>query len=145
MSMRQLLSWIVRELVLFLIGGAAYCGIEILFRGYTHWSMYILGGLCFVIIGLINELLTWKIPLISQMFISSIVITVLEFITGCIVNLWLGIGVWDYSDQPYNLLGQICLLFTNLWFLLSLVGIFLDDIIRWKLFGEGKPRYRIFM
>ena len=145
MSMRQLLSWIVRELVLFLIGGAAYCGIEILFRGYTHWSMYILGGLCFVIIGLINELLPWKIPLISQMFISSIVITVLEFITGCIVNLWLGIGVWDYSDQPYNLLGQICLLFTNLWFLLSLVGIFLDDIIRWKLFGEGKPRYRIFM
>lgn len=145
MSMRQLLSWIVRELTLFLIGGAAYCGIEILFRGYTHWSMYILGGLCFVIIGLINELLTWKIPLISQMFISSIVITVLEFITGCIVNLWLGIGVWDYSDQPYNLLGQICLLFTNLWFLLSLVGIFLDDIIRWKLFGEGKPRYRIFM
>lgn len=145
MSMRQLLSWIVRELVLFLIGGAAYCGIEILFRGYTHWSMYILGGLCFVIIGLINELLTWKIPLISQMFISSIVITVLEFITGCIVNLWLGIGVWDYSEQPYNLLGQICLLFTNLWFLLSLVGIFLDDIIRWKLFGEGKPRYRIFM
>lgn len=145
MSMRQLLSWIVRELILFLIGGAAYCGIEILFRGYTHWSMYILGGLCFVIIGLINELLTWKIPLISQMFISSIVITVLEFITGCIVNLWLGIGVWDYSDQPYNLLGQICLLFTNLWFLLSLVGIFLDDIIRWKLFGEGKPRYRIFM
>ena len=145
MSMRQLLSWIVRELILFLIGGAAYCGIEILFRGYTHWSMYILGGLCFVIIGLINELLTWKIPLISQMFISSIVITVLEFITGCIVNLWLGIGVWDYSDQPYNLLGQICLLFTNLWFLLSLIGIFLDDIIRWKLFGEGKPRYRIFM
>lgn len=145
MSIRQSLSWIVRELVLFLIGGAAYCGIEILFRGYTHWSMYILGGLCFVIIGLINELLTWKIPLISQMFISSIVITVLEFITGCIVNLWLGIGVWDYSDQPYNLLGQICLLFTNLWFLLSLVGIFLDDIIRWKLFGEGKPRYRIFM
>lgn len=145
MTVRQTLSWIVRELVLFLIGGAAYCGIEILFRGYTHWSMYILGGLCFVIIGLINEVLTWKIPLISQMFISSIVITVLEFITGCIVNLWLGIGVWDYSDQPYNLLGQICLLFTNLWFLLSLVGIFLDDIIRWKLFGEGKPRYRIFM
>lgn len=145
MTVRQALSWIVREFVLFLIGGAAYCGIEILFRGYTHWSMYILGGLCFVIIGLINEVLTWKIPLISQMFISSIVITVLEFITGCIVNLWLGIGVWDYSDQPYNLLGQICLLFTNLWFLLSLVGIFLDDIIRWKLFGEGKPRYRIFM
>lgn len=145
MDKKYISMWTVRELILFIIGGLAYYGIEILFRGYSHWSMFLLGGLCFVIIGLLNEGLTWKMPLVSQMVLSALIITGLEFLTGCIVNLWLGLGVWDYSDQPYNLLGQICLLFSNLWALLSLVAIYLDDLIRWKLFGFHKPRYTIFM
>lgn len=141
---RKKLRQFGHELFLFLCGGLIYCLIEILFRGRTHWSMYILGGLCFVIIGLLNEYFK-KMPLVSQMLISSVVITVLEFITGCIVNLWLGLGVWDYSNQPYNLCGQICLLFTNLWFMLSLLGIFLDDLIRHKLFHKKMPKYHVFM
>ena len=133
-----------REVLLFLVGGFLYCMIELLFRGRTYLSMMILGGGCFMLIGLINEYFR-GMPLISQMFISSIIITVLEFLTGCILNLWLHIGVWDYSDQPYNLLGQICLLFTNAWFFLSLVGIVLDDYLRHILFHKKMPRCHLFM
>lgn len=133
-----------REVLLFLVGGFLYCMIELLFRGRTYLSMMILGGVCFMVIGLINEYFR-GMPLISQMFISSIIITVLEFLTGCALNLWLHIGVWDYSDQPYNLLGQICLLFTNAWFFLSLVGIILDDYLRHILFHKKMPKYHLFM
>ena len=98
------------EAFLFLIGGALYYIIEVLWRGYSHWSMFILGGICFVIMGLLNEFkFSWKDSLIKQSIISACLITVFEFITGCIVNLWLGWHVWDYSELPCNLLGQICL------------------------------------
>ena len=130
-------------LFLWLTGGFIYYNIEILWRGYSHPSMAILGGVCFVIIGLLNEVYTWKMSLISQMFISSIVITVLELITGLIVNKWLNWGVWDYSQMPYNFMGQVCLLYTNLWFFLSIIAIVLDDYIRYRFFGEKKPKYKI--
>jgi uncharacterized membrane protein len=134
---------IFKALFLCLVGGISYYIIEILWRGYSHWSMAILGGICFVIIGLLNEVYTWEMSLISQMFISALVITSLELITGFIVNIGLGWGVWDYSQMPYNFLGQICLLYTNLWFFLSLAGILLDDYIRYRFLGEEKPHYKI--
>lgn len=128
---------------LFLTGGFAYGAVEIIFRGYSHISMLVAGGICFLLIGLINERFPWKVSLISQMVISSLIITAVELITGLIVNVWLKLGVWDYSDQPYNFLGQICLLYTNIWFLLSLCAILLDDYLRYFLLKEGKPHYRI--
>ena len=134
---------ILKALFLWAIGGFIYFGIEVLWRGHSHWTMFILGGLCFLLIGELNELYTWDMALISQMFISSLVVTVLELITGLIVNRWLQWGVWDYSRIPYNFYGQICLLYTVLWFFLSLAGILLDDFIRWKLLKEEKPHYKI--
>ncbi len=80
--------------------------------------------------------------IISQMAISALIITTVELITGVIVNLWLGLNVWDYSKQPYNLLGQICLLYTNIWFFLSLPAILLDDYLRYYLMKEEKPHYK---
>ena len=123
------------EAVLFLIGGKAYTWIEILWRGFTHWSMFLLGGGCFVIMGLLNEYrFKWNQSLLIQSLISAVVITVLEFFTGCIVNLWLGWNVWDYSGLPCNLLGQICLQYFLLWIPLSMIGIILDDWIRYCLY-----------
>lgn len=80
-----------------LIGGLIYVTLEILWRGYSHWTMGVLGGICFICLGLINEILSWETPLVLQMLIGGTIITVLEFITGCIVNLWLGWNIWDYS------------------------------------------------
>jgi len=144
------------EAILYLIGGRVYTWIEILWRGFTHWTMFHLGGACFVIMGLLNEYkYTWKMSLFKQSVISAFVITVFEFFTGCIVNLWLGWNVWDYSGLPFNLLGQICLYYFFLWIPLSAVGIVLDDWIRYLLYiilhryfprmqKRERPHYKLF-
>lgn len=132
-----------KHLILFGLGGVSYLIIELLWRGYSHWSMFILGGLCFLVIGLINEKNRGNIPLVLQMAISAFVITVMEFIVGYIVNIKLGLNVWSYHNLPYNIMGQVCLAYTLIWFVLSLVCIIVDDKIRYYLFGEQKQNYRI--
>lgn len=141
---KRIIKLIIKYVVLFIIGGLVYMSLELLWRSYTHWTMGVLGGICFICLGLINELLSWETPLVLQMFIGSIIITVLEFITGCIVNLWLGWNVWDYSNLPLNLLGQICLPFSILWYFISAIGIVIDDYIRYIYFDEEYPRYKLF-
>lgn len=132
----------IKCLILLIIGGSAYYGIEVLARGFSHWTMFLVGGICFILIGAINEI-TPKMPLIWQMFLSSIIITVIEFISGCILNLWFGWNIWDYSDEFGNILGQICVKHSIYWFLLASIGIVVDDYIRYFLFGEEKPKYTI--
>lgn len=134
---------LIKNFILFLIGGLAYIGIEYMYRGYSHWSMFILGGLCFCLIGGVNEYFSWDLALTSQMMISSTIITSLEFIFGIILNKVFLLNVWNYEDIPYNLCGEICLIFSIAWFFLSLVGIVLDDYIRYFLFKEEKPHYKI--
>lgn len=129
---------------LFSLGGLLYMMIEILFSRSTHWTMGILGGLCFLLIGLINSTFSYDFSLIKQMTMSAILITALEFVAGVILNLGLHLAIWDYSHLPFNILGQVCLPFSFIWFFLSLPAIFLDDFIRWQLFGEEKPHYKLF-
>ena len=45
--------------------------------------------------------------------------------------------------MPGNFLGQICPQFTLAWLALSLVGIVLDDYLRYWLFREEKPHYHL--
>ena len=132
----------LKYLFLFVLGGSAYVGIEILYRGYSHISMFIVGGACFIFIGLINEVLDWETPVELQILYGLLFTLALEFISGCILNLWLGLGIWDYSNLPFNILGQICLPFAILWIPVIFVGIVLDDFVRYKIFKEEKPRYR---
>lgn len=127
------------EVILFLIGGGVYALLEMLWRGYTHWTMFLLGGACFVVMGLLNEYkIPWHWCLLRQSVVSACVITVFEFITGYIVNIRLGWQVWDYSDLPFNLYGQICLYYFLLWILLSMAGIVLDDWIRYIVYINVK-------
>ncbi len=137
-------SKVLKYIMLFLVGGFAYGGIEILFRGYSHISMLVAGGICFILIGLINEVFSKDMALVSQMVLSAGIVTAVEFVTGLIVNVWLKLDVWDYSGQPFNLMGQICLLYTVIWFFLSAVAILLDDFLRYYLLGEEKPHYKLF-
>ena len=129
---------------LFIVGGSLYSLIEISFRGHTHWTMFIVGGVCFILLGLINEVIPWELSFIGQMLMGGALITGVEFITGVIVNLILGWDIWDYSNMQFNILGQVCLPFSITWCLISGVGIVLDDYIRYKIFGEDKPEYTLF-
>ena len=131
----------VRPLVLWCIGGLLYVLCELVFRGRSHWTMFLVGGLCFWLIGLINEVIPWDMPIWQQCIIGALIITAVEFVAGCFINTWLGWQVWDYSGLPFNILGQICLPFTVLWSLLAAAGIILDDYLRFLLFGEEKPNY----
>lgn len=132
----------IKYLTLFLIGGAFYYALEVLFRGYSFLAMAGCGGLCFVICGALNEK-NRCMPLALQQLIAACGVTAIEFLFGLILNVWLGLHMWDYSNMPGNILGQICPEFTLLWFFLSAVGIIFDDVIRWKFFGEEKPHYHL--
>lgn len=123
------------------IGGLLYVALEIIWRGYSHWTMFFLGGICFVAVGAVNELIPWCMPLWQQALIGTAIITVLEFLAGCLVNLWLGWGVWDYSGVPGNILGQICIPYILLWIPVSLVAIMTDDWLRFWMFSEERPHY----
>ena len=133
-----------KHIALAITGGLLYILIETLWRGYSHWTMFVLGGMCFLALGLINEVLPWEMPLWQQMLLGACIITCLEFLTGCIVNLWLGWDVWDYSGMPGNILGQVCLQYFLLWLPVSLAGILLDDWLRYWWWGEERPHYRLF-
>jgi len=134
---------ILKYLTLLITGGVLYIVIELLWRWYSHWTMFVLGGLCFICLGLINEVIPWSTPLWQQVLIGVCIITVLEFVAGCIVNQWLGWGVWDYSNMPCNILGQICPQYTLLWVPVSLAGIVLDDWLRHWWFEEQRPHYKL--
>ena len=122
-------NFILKEFIIFLIFGFIYCMLEILFRGYTFISMYFLGGICGVLIGLINDK-TPDMPIFYQCLLGSIIVTVIEFISGYILNIKLGLHIWDYSNLPYNYKGQICLMFSCIWFFLSIPVIYLDDFLK---------------
>ena len=128
------MSNIQAYLIMFFTGGFLYCAIEILARGYSHISMLIAGGTCFLLVGAI----------LSQMFFCSIMITSVELLFGMVVNRQLHLNVWDYSGEQYNFQGQICLLYSNLWFLLSCPMIFLHDYMEFLLLNIPLPHYRIF-
>lgn len=127
-----------------MVGGVTYYFIEIAYRGYSHPSMFVLGAVCFVLLGLINEILSWDTPLWKQGLIGAVLITTLEFITGCTVNLWFGWDVWDYSNLPFNILGQVCPQFFAIWFVIAIIGIIYDDYLRYWIFKEEEPRYKLF-
>ena len=131
----------LKNIILFIIFGAIYFGLECLWKGHiTHWSMFVLAGMVGVLIGSINELIEWEVPFYIQCTLGTLIATLGEVITGVIVNILLGLNVWHYNVLAF-FWGQCSLPFCCIWFLLSGVCIILDDIIRWKWFGEDKPHY----
>ena len=120
---------LLKNLLIFSIFGLTYGLIEILWRGYTHPSMVIVGGICGLLIGLLNEK-NKKKNLLLQMVDGMVIVTVLEFVSGIILNLCLGLNVWDYSNMRCNLLGQVCPQFCIAWFFLSYFVIRIDDFLR---------------
>ena len=119
--------------VVYLFGGLIYALLEVLLRGSTHWTMLLTGGLCFLLLYLIS--VYSREPLWRKALMGAFVITTIEFLVGIMVNLILGWNVWDYSAHRFNLLGQICLLFSMLWFFVSIAGVHLSGLLH-KMFRE---------
>lgn len=129
------IQFLKKETIIFVIFGFLYICLELLYRGRTHISMFFVGGLCGVLIGLINDN-TPDMPLFYQCILGTTIVTLIEFISGCYLNIYLGLGVWDYSHVPFNFLGQVCLPFSIIWMFLSIPVIYLDDYLKNKLLNE---------
>lgn len=124
--------------IITLIGGLFYFLLEILWRGYSHWVMILVGGVSALLIYVVDEKLG-RIGLISKCIIGALGITVAELLSGIIVNIWLQLDIWDYSRLQYNFLGQISIKTSVLWFLLSVPAFILSGIVReiFKTKGEN--------
>ncbi len=113
----------------FFFGGILYSLIEILWRGYTHWTMTAVGGICFLLLYGINHRLKGR-SFLWRCLIGAGIITAVEFAAGMVVNRILRLDVWDYSGMSFNLFGQVCLFFSCMWFVLCIPAYLLSTVIR---------------
>lgn len=132
-----------KYLFLFVLGGTVYYGFEMLFRGFSHWTMFVLGGICLVFCAQQGMWTHWREPLWKQVGWSMVFVTASEFITGIIVNKFLGWDVWDYTGLPFEFMGQICLPFFVIFSGLSAAGIVLSGYVLFFLYGEERPRFHV--
>lgn len=125
------MSKIFKYSLLFMMGGIGYGCLEVAYRKKTHWSMLLAGGLSFCAINKISEIpnkKSWE-----KWLLGSAAVTTVEFVAGLIFNVWLHLNVWDYSKRALNYKGQICPLFSCLWFLLCIPAMgFCNSMRRFK-------------
>ena len=114
----------VKKGALFSLGGLAYCGLELLWRGRTHFSMFLAGGTSLLLLGKLNRAEP-KLPLFLRAVVGSGIITMVELTAGLIFNR--SYTVWDYRDQWGNWLGQICPLFSLLWIGIAALVLLIYD------------------
>lgn len=134
---REIINFTIRCLT----GGILYFYLEIAFRGFSHYSMFICGGLCFAIIcefgkRALRDGKSIIFAILKIMFLGSLVITTLEYITGIIFNIYLKQEVWDYSELKYNVDGQICAIYSLLWAVLSLICVCFGEILERFVFDD---------
>ncbi len=122
------------------VGGSVYYGVEVLFRGFSHWSMFLLGGLCLVFCTKQGQWTHWMDPLWKQILRCMVFITSCEFMTGILVNKIFQWQIWDYSRMPGQLLGQICVPFSLIFGCLSLFGSYFGGFLSYFLYREERPK-----
>lgn len=130
-------------------GGAAYFLLEVAYktaRGEPErisWTMLVLAAILCIPIERAGAEMPWDVPLWIQAAGCAVLVTATELIAGLILNVWLGLVVWDYSDLWGNLWGQICPQFAAIWWGLCLVFIPVFDWMRYAVAGGERPRYRV--
>lgn len=110
------------DFLIFGLGAYGYGLIEILWRGHTHPTMTLAGGICFVAFTKIDQHFKFISPL-KKAILGGAFITLTELIFGIVFNIFMHKNIWDYSKMPLNFLGQICLLYSLFWVILSLLFI----------------------
>ena len=115
----HLISRVVTPICLLTAGSSLYYLLEVLVRGWSHWSMAVCGGLCLLCIYDMNRRLS-RAPLLFRALLGAGIITAVELMAGCLLNVWLGLNIWDYSGHTAHLWGQISLYASVRWFFLCL-------------------------
>lgn len=128
-----------KNMILIFIMGALYMVMEGLWRGWTNITMLLVGGLCGLLIGKMNERYGQKLTIWEKCLLGTAIILLIEFISGMILNVFLQLGIWDYSNIWGNLYGQICIPYAILWFLLVPLVIYVYNYLKHFLFQEKEP------
>lgn len=128
---------------LFCIGGLGYVILEILWRGFSHWTMFAAGGICMFLVCEMDRRSRGRTPFLLRCLYGAVIITIVEFLIGCIVNLWLQWDVWNYSNLPLNILGQISPPFTAAWMFLSAPIMGIGSFVR-RIWGDVPPAKPLF-
>lgn len=137
----------VLSMLLWVWGGAVYYLMEVAFKTATghperiHWTMLVLAIILSMVLERCGSEFPWEWTLPLQALICTVAITATELVAGLVLNIWLGLDVWDYSTLPFNFMGQICLWYSMLWFVLSLIFIPVFDWLRYAVKGGDRPRY----
>lgn len=137
----------VLSMLLWSWGGTVYFLLEVVFktlRGEPEqisWTMLVLAVILTIPVERCGEQLPWEVPLWLQALVCALLVTAVELAAGVILNIWLGLDIWDYSHLPFNLWGQICPQFSAVWWFLCLVFIPAFDWLRWSVEGGAKPHY----
>lgn len=137
----------VLSMLLWFWGGTVYFLLEVAWKTATgkpemiSWTMLVLAILLTAAVERCGYQLPWEVPLWIQSLACAALVTTVEFFAGVILNIWLGLGVWDYSDLPGNFMGQICPQFFGVWFVMCLVFIPAFDWMRWSVEGGERPKY----
>ena len=117
---------ILKKGLLFTLGGCGYVGLELLWRGWSHGSMFLAGGTVFLLLGKLQRTQP-RLPLPLRAVAGAGIITAVELAAGLLVNR--DYRVWDYRDMPVNFHGQICLPFSLLWIPVSIGAMVLYDAL----------------
>lgn len=131
--------------IIFNVSGLIYVCLELLWRGRSHWTMYLCAGLCGLVMAAINDnLLKFKTDFRIQVIVSAIICTLTEFLFGLAFNG--DFTIWDYRNTfgTLHFLGdQVNILFLGVWALISIFALPFLDWMQWKLGLGNKPYYRI--
>lgn len=139
----------VLSMLLWSWGGTVYFLLEVVFktlRGEPEqisWTMLVLAVILTIPVERCGEQLPWEVPLWLQALACALLVTAVELVAGVILNIWLGLDIWDYSHLPFNLWGQVCPQFSAVWWFLCLVFIPAFDWLRWSVEGGQRPKYRL--
>ena len=121
---------ILKKIFLFSLGGTGYVGLELLWRGRSHGSMFLAGGLCFLLLGGLNRARP-RLHWLLRGILGAGIITGVELLMGLVVNR--AYAVWDYRNMPFHFRGQICLPFSLLWMPVSLGAMVVYDVLESRL------------
>ena len=111
---------IIQNIGMFLLGGGSYVMLELLWRGRSHFAMFLAGGLCFLLLGKLGKIRP-RLPLWLRCLVGAGIVTVVELGVGLLANR--DYAIWDYRQMPFNFQGQICLVYSLLWIPVSLLGM----------------------
>lgn len=138
--------WVL-SMLLWVWGGTVYFLLEVGFKTLTShperisWTMLVVAIILCIPVERCGAELPWEYPLWLQALACAALVTAVELAAGLILNVWLCLGVWDYSHLPGNLWGQICPQYAAVWWALCLMFIPVFDWLRWCVEGGEKPHY----